>query len=139
MWATYRQPANLTIGAFLFLWNFNQFSMTVLYYHATQTQHNDEQYFGLAARVCRPQTAGTTFALLMSLINLGALLSQGLGGSLYETMTQHWGSAAAFQVLVGIGALSTAGCWLLLPLMRRTLFPQAEPGSAKLELAIDRA
>ena len=85
----------------------------------------------LAARVCRPQTAGTTFALLMSLINLSALLSQGLGGSLYETMAQHWGSAAAFQILVGIGALFTAGCWLLLPLMRRTLFAQVEQGNAE--------
>ena len=85
----------------------------------------------LAARVCRPQTAGTTFALLMSLINLSALLSQGLGGSLYETMAQHWGSPAAFQVLVGIGALFTAGCWLLLPLMRRTLFAQVEQANAE--------
>ena len=205
---TFRQPAILTIGAFLFMWNFNPFSMTVLYYYATETLHFDEQFAGsltsyqaigavlgsilygivcraipvrwlvhasivagilatlaywgyrdaasavhvslavglvymfgtlvqldLAARVCRPQTAGTTFALLMSLINLSALLSQGLGGSLYETMTHHWGSAAAFQILVGIGALFTAGCWLLLPLMRRTLFAQVEQANAELELA----
>jgi MFS family permease len=212
MWTTFRQPAILAIGAFLFMWNFNPFSMTVLYYYATETLHFDEQFAGsltsyqaigavlgsilygivcraipvrwlvhasivagvlatlaywgyrdaasavhvslavglvymfgtlvqldLAARVCRPQTAGTTFALLMSLINLSALLSQGLGGSLYETMTHHWGSAAAFQILVGIGALFTAGCWLLLPLMRRTLFAQVEQANAGLELAIDRA
>jgi MFS family permease len=212
MWSTFRQPAILTIGAFLFMWNFNPFSSTVLYYYATETLHFDEQFVGsltswqaagavagsilyglvcrlvpvrwlihasivtgilatlaywgyrdaasavhvslgvgliymfgtlvqldLAARVCRPQTAGTTFALLMSLINLSALLSQGLGGSLYETMTHHWGSTAAFQILVGIGALFTAGCWLLLPLMRRTLFAQVEQGNVKLALAIDRA
>jgi MFS family permease len=205
MWATFRQPAILTIGAFLFLWNFNPFSLTVLYYHSTETLHFDEQFFGslaswgavgavagsilyglvcrvipvrwlvhasivtgilatlaywgyrdaasavhvslgvglvymfgtlvqldLAARVCRPQTAGTTFALLMSLINLSALLSQGLGGSLYETMTQHWGSQVAFQILVGIGALFTAGCWLLLPLMRKTLaWPHMEPHGSR--------
>jgi MFS family permease len=204
MWATFRQPAILTIGAFLFMWNFNPFSMTVLYYYSTETLHFDEQFAGsltsyqaigavlgsvlyglvcraipvrwlvhasivtgilatlaywgyrdaasavhvslvvgliymfgtlvqldLAARVCRPQTAGTTFALLMSLINLSALLSQGLGGTLYETMTQHRGSHVAFQILVGIGALFTSGCWLLLPLMRRTLFPRVEQGSAE--------
>jgi len=86
----------------------------------------------LAARVCRPHTAGTTFALLMSLINLSALVSQGLGGTLYETMTQYWGSTAAFQVLVAIGALFTAGSWLLLPLMRRTLLPQVEQDNVEL-------
>ena len=205
MWSTLRQPPILAIGAFLFMWNFNPFSLTVLYYYATETLHFDEQFVGsltswqavgavagsilygcvcrampvrwlihasivtgilatlaywgyrdaasavhvsllvgfvymfgtlvqldLAARVCRPQTAGTTFALLMSLINLSTLLSQGLGGSLYETMAQHWGSTTAFQILVGVGALSTAGCWLLQPLMRRTLFAQAEQGNVEL-------
>lgn len=204
MWSTFRQPAILAIGAFLFMWNFNPFSLTVLYYYATETLHFDEQFVGsltswqaagavagsilygivcrmvpvrwlihasivagilatlaywgyrdavsavhvslavglvymfgtlvqldLAARVCRPQTAGTTFALLMSLINLSTLLAQGLGGSLYETMAQRWGSPAAFQVLVGVGALFTAGCWLLLPLMRRILFPQVEQANTE--------
>jgi len=202
---TLRQPAILSIGAFLFMWNFNPFSMTVLYYYSTETLHFNEQFAGsltsyqaigavlgsvlyglvcraiamrwlmhvsiitgiaatlaywgyadaasavhvslavglvymfgtlvqldLAARVCRPHTAGTTFALLMSLINLSALVSQGLGGTLYETMTQYWGSTAAFQVLVAIGALFTAGSWLLLPLMRRTLLPQVEQDNVEL-------
>jgi MFS family permease len=75
----------------------------------------------LAARVCRPETAGTTFALLMSLSNLSAALSQGLGGSIYEAMAQRWGAALAFQLLVAIGALFTAGCWLLIPLLKKAL------------------
>src|SRR5947207_2420926 len=45
----------------------------------------------LAARVCRPETAGTTFALLMSLTNLGTALWQGIGGSAYEAMAARWG------------------------------------------------
>jgi MFS family permease len=204
MLETVRQPSVLAIGAFLFLWNFNPFSSTVLYYYSTETLHFDEQFVGsltswgavgavagsilygvfcrgiavrwlvhgsivsgilatlaywgyrdatsavlislrvgvvsllgtlvqldLAARVCRPQTAGTTFALLMSLINLSVLLSQGLGGSLYETMAQRWGSTAAFEILVGIGALFTAGCWLLIPLLRRTFaWPHEAPAPA---------
>src|SRR5689334_14092987 len=73
----------------------------------------------LAARVCRPETAGTTFALLMSLTNLGAALSQGLGGSIYEEMAERWGHVLAFQILVGVGALFTAGCWLLLPMLNQ--------------------
>jgi len=190
MWQTFREPSILAIGAFLFLWSFNPFSATVLYYYSTEALHFSEQFVGsltswhavglltgsifygvicrmlplswlihgsivsgilatiaywgyrdatsgvvisltvgvvyaigsliqldLAARVCRPNTAGTTFALLMSLTNLGAALSQGIGGSIYEGMATHWGYASAFQILVGVGALFTAGCWLLVPLL----------------------
>ena len=73
----------------------------------------------LAARVCRPETAGTTFALLMSLTNLSTALSQGIGGSIYEAMAERWGYAAAFQMLVALGALFTAGCWLLMPILNQ--------------------
>jgi len=75
----------------------------------------------LAARICRPETAGTTFALLMSLSNLSAALSQGFGGTMYEAMAQQWGTGLAFQLLVAIGALFTAGCWLLIPLLKQAL------------------
>jgi hypothetical protein len=75
----------------------------------------------LAARVCRPVTAGTTFALLMSLSNLSLSLSQGIGGSMFEAMARQWGNAWAFQLLVVAGALATAACWLLLPLLTRSV------------------
>jgi Na+/melibiose symporter-like transporter len=189
---TLRQPGIAAIGAFLFLWSFNPFSSTVLYYYSIGALHFSEQFVGtlsschavgllagsvlygvicrmiptpwlvhgsivagvlatiaywgyrdptsgvlislavgvvyaigsliqldLAARICRPETAGTTFALLMSLTNLSAALSQGLGGSIYEAMAQRWGYASAFQALVAVGALFTAGCWLLIPLLKR--------------------
>jgi predicted MFS family arabinose efflux permease len=83
----------------------------------------------LAARICRPETAGTTFALLMSLSNLSAALSQGFGGSIYEAMATRWGTGSAFQLLVAIGALFTAGCWLLMPILNR-----AVPSSANAAL-----
>jgi len=191
---TLRQPGVVAIGAFLFLWNFNPFSSTVLYYYSIGALNFSEQFVGmltswhavgllagsilygvicrmipvpwlvhgsivtgvlatiaywgyrdptsgvvislaagvvyaigsliqldLAARICRPETAATTFALLMSLTNLSAALSQGVGGSIYEAMVQRWGYASAFQVLVAVGALFTAGCWLLIPLLSRAL------------------
>jgi Na+/melibiose symporter-like transporter len=191
---TFQQPGVLTIGAFLFLWSFNPFSSTVLYYYSIGALHFSEQFVGtlsschaggllagsvlygvicrristpwlvhgsivsgvlatiaywgyrdptngvlislaagvvyaigtliqldLAARICRPETAGTTFALLMSLTNLSAALSQGIGGSIYEAIAPQWGYAPAFQVLVTAGALLTATCWLLMPLLRRVL------------------
>jgi Na+/melibiose symporter-like transporter len=196
MWQTVREPNILAIGAFLFLWSFNPFSATVLYYYSTEALHFSEQFVGtltswhavglltgsilygvvcrllpvrwlvhgsivtgilatiaywgyrdptsgvvislgvgvvyaigsiiqldLAARVCRPETAGTTFALLMSLTNLGAALSQGIGGSIYEEMAERWGYVLAFQILVGVGALFTAGCWLLMPVLNRLTVP----------------
>jgi Na+/melibiose symporter-like transporter len=190
MWRTFREPSILAIGVFLFLWNFNPFSSTVLYYYSTEALHFSEQLVGsltswhavglmtgsvvygvvcrripmrllihgaivagvvatiaywgyrdatsgmvisllvgvvyaigsliqldLAARVCRVETAGTTFALLMSLTNLSAALSQGVGGTIYESIAEKWGYASAFQILVAAGALFTAACWLLIPIL----------------------
>jgi MFS family permease len=204
MWRTVRQPGIAAIAAFLFLWNFNPFSSTVLYYYSIQALHFSEQFVGsltawhavgllsgsvlygvicrmlpipwlihgsivtgilatiaywgyrdassgilislgvgvvyaigsliqldLAARVCRPETAGTTFALLMALTNLSAGLSQGVGGSIYATMVEWWGYLLAFQILVAVGALFTAGCWLLLPFLNPRIFaPYKSDGAA---------
>ena len=193
MWQTFREPGIIAIGAFLFLWNFNPFSSTVLYYYSTEALHFSEQFVGsltswhavglltgsiLYGVICRMipirwlihgsivagivatiaywgyrdaderrgssalpsasymrsgrssnsiwrpgcvarETAGTTFALLMSLTNLGTALSQGIGGSIYEAMAERWGYASAFQMLVAVGAVFTAGCWLLVPLLNQ--------------------
>lgn len=74
----------------------------------------------LAARICPPETAGTVFALLMALSNLGMALSIGVGGYLYEQGLAWWDSRVlSFNVLVGVGAGFTACCWLLWPWLRR--------------------
>ncbi|MGH8628040.1 MAG: MFS transporter [Gammaproteobacteria bacterium] len=73
----------------------------------------------LAARISPPQTAGTVFAMLMALSNLGLSLSASVSGRLYDYGTALWGSWTSFNVLVGVGAIFTAGCWLLVPLLRR--------------------
>lgn len=186
------------VGGFLFLWNFNPFSQTVLYLHMTRAMGLREQFYGhtvsllalaciaasvaygfycrlvpmrrlvhasialgimatlaywfladersalavtlfvgfvymtatiiqldLAARSCPPEAAGTAFALLMALANLANLGSTWLGGLFYEWGTIRWGSRTSFDVLVGVGALFTAGCWLLVPLLPRDI--AAEP------------
>ena len=41
---TFRQRDILAIGAFLFLWNFNPFSATVLSYYSTATLQFSEQF-----------------------------------------------------------------------------------------------
>jgi MFS family permease len=82
----------------------------------------------MAARVCEVETAGTTFALLMSLTNFAVALSWTLGGFIYEQLAEWKGYTFAFQVLVGIGALSTCFCWLLVPLIRRYCVPMDPAG-----------
>ena len=75
----------------------------------------------LAARICPTESAGTIFALLMAISNTGISASYGVGGLTYDWLASAdmLGSRhAAFDALVAIGAASTAGCWLLVPVMR---------------------
>jgi hypothetical protein len=186
-------PQLLTAAAFLFLWNFNPFSSTVLQDYATHELRFTQQFYGqltsvqaagmiagclgywqycrrvplgwlvhgaiiagivgtlaywtfaspatavvasfvfgfawqtatlvqldLAARICPTETAGTLFALLMAISNTGMNLGIYLGGGWYEALVgQFQGNhRLAFQSLVAIGAAFTAGCWLLVPLMK---------------------
>ena len=69
----------------------------------------------LAARVCPPEAAGTTFATLMAVQNLSTTLSIYLGGGWYERIASTWGYPAAFRTLVVVGSAFTACCWLVLP------------------------
>ena len=73
----------------------------------------------LAARNCPANSAGTIFALLMSLSNFSVSLAALIGGHLYELAKVSLGSHGAFQTLVVVGALTTACCWLLVPLLHR--------------------
>jgi MFS family permease len=83
--------------------------------------------FDLAAQVCPPEAAGTTFALLMAVANLGTLISTRLGGIWYESGAARWGYPVSFRLLVAFGALCTAGCWLVVPALPRALLRKEEP------------
>jgi Na+/melibiose symporter-like transporter len=189
---TFRQPGILTIGAFLFLWNFNPFTTYVLYLHMVEHMGFSEQFYGntislqaigslvaslaygiycrrltltqlvhlsiatgvlatlaywwltgtwsalaisllvgfvymtgtiiqmdLAARLCERETAGTTFALLMSLTNLAVSASMYTGGLMHNRLARGMHFTFAFETTVAVGALSTACCWLLMPWIKR--------------------
>lgn len=73
----------------------------------------------LAARMCHPATAGTTFSILMAVSNASVALSMLAGGALYERISQREGEATAYFSLVVLGSLATAACWLLTPTFRR--------------------
>jgi Na+/melibiose symporter-like transporter len=74
----------------------------------------------LAARICPLSSAGAVFATLMALSTLGNSLSTIVGGYLYGDWRACWGSEPAFDLLVVVGAASTALCWLLMPWLRRS-------------------
>jgi Na+/melibiose symporter-like transporter len=73
----------------------------------------------LAARACPANSAGTMFAMLMALSNFSTSLATAAGGEIYEIARQHWEAWTAFNVLVLIGAITSASCWLLVPWLRR--------------------
>jgi predicted MFS family arabinose efflux permease len=77
--------------------------------------------FDLAARFCPPAVAGTIFALLMSVCNIANALGTWLGGELYDAGAPRWGRPASYRVLITLGAITTAMCWLLIPRLKKSL------------------
>lgn len=67
-------------------------------------------FLDLAAKACPPRVEATFFALLMSVYNAGAQLSQNVGARLYDVF--------GYTPLVLISAALTALTWLLVPLVR---------------------
>ena len=84
----------------------------------------------LAARACDPETAGTVFALLMSLCNGAVSFSTLLGGQLWDSLEPRLGSTGAFRTLVAVGALCTAGCWIMVWRFYPLLVGQADAAGA---------
>jgi len=67
-------------------------------------------FLDLAAKACPKQAEGTFFALLMSVYNGGAQLSQIIGGWLYDQV--------GYTNLILVSAAFTALCWFLVPLLK---------------------
>jgi MFS family permease len=83
----------------------------------------------LAARFCPPAAAGAVFALLMSLTNLSASSASVVGGLFYTSWSESLGAHRAFDILVLVGALFTAVCWLLNWFVRLDRFPPRLAGA----------
>ena len=61
LWSLLRTRRTLAVGMFLFLWNFNPFSQTVLYLHATKRLEFGENFFG---RMNAVSAAGSLLACI---------------------------------------------------------------------------
>jgi hypothetical protein len=149
LWSAARHPGVAAVTVFLFLWSFNPFGTSVQYVHATEHLHLSELAYGetlsvqsasaqvvavlygasymvgslmvldIAARCCPPALAATVFSLLMAATNVAVSLSEAMGGSIYTRLGALYGPQLAYDVLVAVGALCTAGCWLVVPWLRR--------------------
>jgi MFS family permease len=108
--------------AFWFLWNSQLACVVALASGFAYTTAMLVQ-LDLAAQACPPAAAGTIFAAIMALSNASSSLSTYLGGKLFEQGIDLWGHTVSFNVLVGIGALTTAACWLVVPLLPKRLVP----------------
>lgn len=97
-------------------------TMVVIFSYAANATATMVQ-LDFSAQCVPPAVAGTAFALLMSLSNLGTQLSATLGGHLYEYGKEEWGHVPAFHALVAVGAATTACCWLLTPVLARPAAP----------------
>jgi MFS family permease len=69
----------------------------------------------LVARTCPTRLAGTMFALVMSVSNLGQSAGQAVGGWSYDVLMEHMTPMLAFNSLVLFSAFCTALCWLVAP------------------------
>ena len=74
--------------------------------------------FDLAARSCPDKAEGTFFAALMSIANIGTADSAFVGGKLYDWL--------GLKPLILVSGLTTAACWLILPLIRIDSPPTAD-------------
>ena len=75
----------------------------------------------LAARSCPMAAAGTSFALLMAIANLGMILSGDLGGQWFDRWAAQWGPHRAFQLVVLVGAAANCVCFPLIPYLTRAV------------------
>jgi Na+/melibiose symporter-like transporter len=192
VWGALRHPALWLVGGFLFLWNFNPFTSSMMYVYMTTELKLSDQFYGytvsiealaaiaasvsygfycrrvpfgalvhlsilcgvistvahcwmrgetsailvsivvgftymtatlvqldLAARACPANSAGTMFAMLMALSNVSTSLATATGGQIYEIARDRWDAWTAFNVLVAIGAVTSASCWALVPWLRK--------------------
>ncbi len=84
-----RSPTLLSVGGFLFLWNFNPFSNAVLHVHLTRGLGFREQMFG-------------TTVTLTSLASIAACL-------LYSTYCRRIPMRLLIRISIGLGVVSTLG------------------------------
>ncbi len=104
---TFRQPGILIIGAFLFLWNFNPFSTSVLYMHMVRNMGFSEQFYGntLSVQAFGSLLASLAYGLYCRRLTPAQLVHLSIATGVLATLA-YWGlsgtwSAVAISFVVG--------------------------------------
>lgn len=124
-----RSPPLIGIAAFLFLWNLDPLSNTVVYLHITETLGWSEQFNGYTLSLlglgCILGSVGYGLycrRVPVRLLAHGAILTGALSQAAYWTMDDH---AAAIAVHVVVGVTWMTGSLIQLDLAARVCPPQA--------------
>jgi predicted MFS family arabinose efflux permease len=107
MMRTFRQPGILTIGIFLFLWNFNPFTASLLEMHMVRHLGFSEQFAGytLSIQAFGSLLASLAYGFYCRHLNFGTLVHLSIATGVLATMA-YWGlagtrSAVAISFVVG--------------------------------------
>jgi MFS family permease len=74
-------------------------------------------FLDLAAKACPRRVEATFFALLMSVYNAGAQVSENVGARLYTSFVADAGPIGGYTRLIWISAIMTALAWAIVPLV----------------------
>ncbi len=105
--AALREPAALAVAAFLFLWSFNPFSMSVLYLFMTQELGMSEQFYGnnIALLAVAALAASVAYGLYCRRVPFGRLIHLSIVTGVLSTAAYWWltdeGSATLVTLAVG--------------------------------------
>jgi Na+/melibiose symporter-like transporter len=123
MWQTFRQPGIAGIGAFLFLWSFNPFSSTVLYYYSIQALHFSEQFVGTLTswNAVGLLTGSIVYGVICRLIPLPRLIHGSILAGILSTIA-YWGyrdTASGVIISLVVGIVYAIGSLIQLDLAAR--------------------
>ena len=127
MWQTFREPGILAIGAFLFLWSFNPFSATVLYYYSTEALHFSEQFVGsLTSWHAVGLLTGVFFTAYLSDAPDTWLIHGSIVAGILATIA-YWGyrdPTSGVVISLGVGVVYAIGSLIQLDLAARVCRPE---------------
>ena len=123
MWQTFREPGIIAIGAFLFLWSFNPFSSTVLYYYSTEALHFSEQFVGSLTswHAVGLLTGSVLYGVICRMIPIRWLIHGSIVAGILATIA-YWGyrdATSGVAISLAVGVVYAIGSLIQLDLAAR--------------------
>jgi Na+/melibiose symporter-like transporter len=123
LWRTLLHPGILAIGAFLFLWNFNPFSTSVLYMHMVEQMGFSEQFYGntVSIQALGSMTASLAYAGYCRRLTVGQLVHLSIATGVLATLA-YWaldGVPSAIVISFVVGFVYMTGTIVQLDLAAR--------------------